>query len=468
MNMKKPIFFLILFLISTNIFSQEITGNWLGALDIMGNKLRIGFNIEKTDTVYKTKMDSPDQGAFGLPTSKTTFANDTLKIDASGLGISYTGALQGDSINGTFAQGGLQLPLILKRTEKPTLNRPQEPQPPFPYKTEDVVFQNKKAKIDLAGTLTLPDSAGMFPAVILVHGSGPHDRDETILGHKPFLVLADYLTKNGIAVLRYDKRGVGQSKGDFATAITDDFADDAAAAVAFLRTRNEIDKKRIGIIGHSEGGIIAPMAAASNRNIAFIVLMAAPGIKGIDIIMAQNEKAMKQQNMEPENIEKLQKINREIFESLADWQGTEADRTALRDKLNLLWDKMPLLVKLRMNKDQYIRGNFNAMIRPWYRNSLQLNPETYLTKVSCPVFAINGEKDTQVIASDNLNAIKKALEKGKNYRSETKTYPNLNHLFQHGETGQVDEYGKIEQTISEEVLEDVVNWIKKIIALKRN
>ena len=466
--MKKNILITLLLLFSVSVFSQEITGNWLGTLDIMGNKLRVGFNIEKTDTMYKTKMDSPDQGAFGLPTNKTSFANDTLKIDASGLGISYIGTLQGDSISGTFVQSGLQLPLMLKKTEKPVLNRPQEPQPPFPYKTEEVVFQNKKAKIDLAGTLTLPDSAGTFPAVILVHGSGPQDRDETILGHKPFLVLADYLTQNGIAVFRYDKRGVGQSKGDFATALTTDFADDAAAAVAFLRTRNEIDKKRIGIIGHSEGGIIAPMVAATDRNIAFIVLMAAPGIKGIDIIMAQNENAMKLQNMEPKNVETLQKINREMFEGLVDWQGTETNRTILRDNLNRLWEKLPLLVKLKMNKDSYIRANFNAMIRPWYRNFLQLNPKTHLTKVSCPVFALNGEKDTQVNASDNLNAIKKALEKGKNYRYETKMYPNLNHLFQICETGEADEYGRIEQTISEEVLEDIGNWLKKIVASKRN
>ena len=459
--MKKNILITLLFFFSVSVFSQKITGNWLGTLDIMGNKLRIGFHIEKTDTEYKTKIDSPDQGAFGLPTTQTTFANDTLKIDASGLGISYTGALQGDSIHGTFAQSGLQLSLVLKKTEKPAFNRPQEPQPPFPYKTEEVVFQNKKARIDLAGTITLPDSAGTFPAVILVHGSGPHDRNETILGHKPFFVLADYLTKNGIAVLRYDKRGVGESKGDFATALTSDFADDAAAAVDFLRTRKEIDKKCIGIIGHSEGGIIAPMVAASNRNIAFIVLMAAPGIKGIDIIMAQNENAMKRQNMEPENIETLQKINREIFESLADWEGTETNRTILRDNLNRLWEKLPLLVRLKMNKDQYIRNNFNAIIRPWYRNSLQINPETYLTKVSCPVFAINGEKDTQVIALNNLTTIKKALKKGKNYRYETKTYPNLNHLFQTCETGEADEYGRIEQTISEEVLGDITSWIKR-------
>lgn len=460
--MRKFIFLSLLLIASQTAFSQDISGKWLGSLDIMGNKLRIGFTIEKKDTIYISKMDSPDQGAFDLPTNRTIFAHPKLEIIASGLGINYEGIFEGDSINGTFKQGGMSFPLILKRNEKPLLNRPQEPKPPFSYKSEEVTFENKKDKITLAGTLTMPDSDGTFPAVILIAGSGPQDRDENILGHKPFLVIADYLTKNGFAVLRYDKRGVGSSKGDFKLATINDFTADAEAAINFLKSNSRIDNKQIGVIGHSEGGIVASILAAnSKKHISFVVLMASPGISGIDIVMKQNEVSMQQSEMEVENIERIQKMNREMFESLLYWENTEINRTDLRDRLEQLWNQLPILVKLQQKKDAFIRNQFNAMILPGYRSFLKSQPDKFIQKISVPVLAINGEKDFQVDSKDNLSAIKNALEKGRNFKYEIKSYPNLNHLFQECETGLANEYGIIEQTFSPQVLEDILNWLKK-------
>lgn len=459
--MKRNIAFICVLLMGFSALAQEIIGSWSGTLDIMGNKLPIVFNIEKTDTVYVTKMDSPAQNAFGLPTNRTSFANNKLEIIASGLGIFYQGTLDGDSISGTFNQGGMPFPLVLKQSDKPVFNRPQEPKPPFPYKTEEIFFENKTDKILLAGTFTVPDSAGTFPTVILTAGSGPNDRDETILGHKPFLVIADHLTRNGFAVLRYDKRGVGQSKGDFARATVQDFTADAESAINYLKTRKEVNKSAIGLIGHSEGGMVVPMVASKNRSVKFIVLLAAPGIKGMEIVLEQNRLGLAALNMEPENLDKSLKLINELLYDLTKWENTEVERTVLRDRLSQLWEQFPLLVKLKLKKDSYVRNQFNEMVKPGYRSFLKTNPADFLQKVKCAVLAINGEKDTQVSADVNLNAIKTALDMSKNYRYEIKKYPNLNHLFQESETGNLDEYGEIEQTISPEVLEDITVWLKK-------
>lgn len=459
--MKKNITLFFLFLLCISASAQEITGSWSGTLNIMGNKLPLVFHISKTDTAYVTKMDSPAQNALGLPTSKTSFIENKLEIVATGLGIFYQGTLQGDSISGTFNQGGMPFPLVLKQSDKPVLNRPQEPKPPFPYKTEDITFINKKDKIELAGTFTIPDSTGMFPAVVLIAGSGPQDRDETIFGHKPFLVIADYLTQNGFAVLRYDKRGIGQSKGDYDRATMQDFTVDTEAAINYLKTRKEVDKSAIGLIGHSEGGMVAPMVASKNRDVKFIVLMAAPGVQGTKIVLDQNRLSLESMNIEPENMERTLTMLDEILGSLTTWENSPVEQTILRDRLSQVWEQLPIMIKLKLKKESYLRSQYNQMVKPGYRSFLKIDPAEFLQKTNCPVFAINGEKDTQVLFDKNLNAIKSALEKGKNYRTETKSYPNLNHLFQESETGNVDEYGEIEQTISPEVLSDITVWMKK-------
>ena len=458
--MRRIYFFTFLISILTQVQAQHITGSWSGELEIMGNQLPLVFHISQNDTAWITKMDSPAQHAFGLPTTKTIFSKNRVEIVASGLGIFYQGRLHGDTITGTFNQGGIPFPLTLTRDESAQLKRPQEPVPPFEYLTENITFPNKNDKINLAATVTLPKTAGKYPAVILIAGSGANDRDETIFGHKPFWVIADFLTQNGFIVLRYDKRGVGESEGSFATATTKHFAEDAASAITYLKSREDVDKSAIGLIGHSEGGIIAPMIASENQDVSFIVLLAGMGVKGIDLILDQNETLMTEQQMEPENIVTLRKANRDILETLTQWKNSEHDKTLLRDQLSLMWDKMPLLTRLKSNKEQFIRTNFNAMIAPWYKNFLIINPTDYLQKVQCPVLIVNGEKDSQVLFYKNIPAIRSALERGGNKQFTVKTYPHLNHLFQECKTGSVDEYAEIEQTVSPQLLEDMLQWMK--------
>ncbi len=461
--MNKAVFYIFLFLLTGNLYSQEIIGSWTGSLKIQETSLRLVFNVSMKDSVLISTFDSPDQGAFGLPTTRTTYSESDKKLEiiASGLGIFYRGILENDSIVGTFNQGGIPFPLTLRKTIKEVVHKPQTPIEPLPYISEEVtISDNSQNKVSLSGTLTLPDSTGIFPAIILIAGSGPNDRDETIFGHKPFYLLSDYLTRNGFAVLRYDKRGVGKSTGDYSKATISDFVTDASNALEYLKSRKEIDSSKIGMLGHSEGGIIAPMVASKSSDVKFMVLLAAPGTKGIEIVLDQNENSLKHQGIEPETINRLQLTNREIFESLLVWTGSENDRTALRDRLSYLWEQLPILIKLKLEKEPYLRAQFNAMITPGYRSFLATDPKDYLSLVSCPVLAINGENDVQVPALKNLEAIKHHIQKGGNYKVETKSYPMLNHLFQESITGQPDEYGKIDQTISPQVLSDITNWVK--------
>lgn len=461
--MNKAVFYIFLFLLTGNLYSQEIIGSWTGSLKIQETSLRLVFNVSMKDSVLISTFDSPDQGAFGLPTTRTTYSESDKKLEiiASGLGIFYRGILENDSIVGTFNQGGIPFPLTLRKTIKEVVHKPQTPIEPLPYISEEVtISDNSQNKVSLSGTLTLPDSTGIFPAIILIAGSGPNDRDETIFGHKPFYLLSDYLTRNGFAVLRYDKRGVGKSTGDYSKATISDFVTDASNALEYLKSRKEIDSSKIGMLGHSEGGIIAPMVASKSSDVKFLVLLAAPGTKGIEIVLDQNENSLKHQGIEPETINRLQLTNREIFESLLVWSGSENDRTALRDRLSYLWEQLPILIKLKLEKEPYLRAQFNAMITPGYRSFLATDPKDYLSLVSCPVLAINGENDVQVPALKNLEAIKHHIQKGGNYKVETKSYPLLNHLFQESITGQPDEYGKIDQTISPQVLSDITNWVK--------
>ncbi len=460
--MNKFLFAVFLLLTAASLKAEDITGSWQGVLEIQHTRLRIVFHINQNDSTLSSTMDSPDQGAFGLPTTRSSFRDNKLEIVATGLGLFYQGTLQGDSIAGTFNQGGIPFPLVLNRLEKPLFNRPQMPLEPLPYLSEEVSISNADETISISGTLTLPDSTGLFPAILLIAGSGPNDRDETLFGHKPFLVISDYLTRHGFAVLRYDKRGVGKSTGNFDKATLQDFADDAALAVNYLKQRKEIDVKKIGLLGHSEGGIIAPMVASEETGIHLLMLLAAPGTTGIEVILDQNEISMQQQRMEPENIEKIQQLNREMFESMLSWDGSENHRTALRDKLQHIWEQLPILLTMKINKDAYLRGQFNAMIKPGYRSFLAIDPATYLEKVSCAVLAINGENDQQVPAVKNITAIERALKEGGNHQVETKIYPTLNHLFQESTTGHTDEYAQIEQTISPEVLSDIITWLKKM------
>ncbi len=281
--MKKLILLLFILFYSLGLYGQDISGDWFGVLNIQGIKLRIVFHIEKRGEGYKTKMDSPDQNAYGIPVTKTKFKDSKLILIVSEAGIRFNGKLENNNIiKGILRQSGLNLPLklIRKMGSKPELKRPQEPKNPYPYYSEDIKFKNVKDDIILAGTLTLPRKTEKFPAVIFITGNGPENRNEEVFGHKPFLVISDYLTRHGIATLRFDDRGTGKSTGDYRKATTLDFVKDVEAAVEYLKTRKEIDKEQIGLIGHSEGGIIATIVASKSKDVSFIVLLASPGIKG--------------------------------------------------------------------------------------------------------------------------------------------------------------------------------------------
>ncbi|MDR3235425.1 MAG: alpha/beta fold hydrolase [Prevotellaceae bacterium] len=452
--MKKAVFTLLVGLVSITVWGQDITGDWNGALKVQGIQLRLVFHIHKTETGYSATMDSPDQGAKGIPVTATGFENSVLKLSIANAGIEYEGILGEDAvITGTFKQMGQSFPLNLSKEtiEKETPVRPQEPTKPYPYYEEDVFFENKEDSVTLAGTLTLPQKEGVFPAVVLISGSGAQNRDEELMGHKPFLVLSDYLTRNGIAVLRFDDRGTAASTGNPDTATSFDFSKDVEAGVKYLQTRKEINKKKIGLAGHSEGGIIAPMVAARNKDIAFIVLLAGTGVRGDQIILMQSELINRASGMSENELQNAMTISRKSFEMATKSTDKEQLKTDLTEYLKQV---------LKDSEENVIASQVNAMASPWMQYFLKYNPAPALEKVKCPVLAINGEKDLQVPAKINLEAIQKALSKGGNKKVTVKEFPGLNHLFQECETGLPAEYATIEQTFSPVALDEILKWIK--------
>ncbi|MCU0384654.1 MAG: alpha/beta fold hydrolase [Flavihumibacter sp.] len=364
--MIKSFLAVLLLVMGIAVQAQDIQGKWSGTLNVGAGKLRVVFNINKSATGFASTMDSPDQGVKGIPVTSTIFENSILKISITNAGIEYSGELKGDEITGEFKQAGRTFPLTLKQdSEGPKRNtRPQEPIPPYPYHSEEVVFENKKAGIQLAGTLSLPNKEGSFPAVILISGSGPQNRDEEILGHKPFLVLADYLTKKGIAVLRYDDRGVGASTGDFKTATTFDFADDAAAALAYLQTRKEINQKILGLLGHSEGGIIAPLVASRSKNVDFVIMLAGTALRGDRLLLMQQELIAKAMGVPASEIEKSREVNSSLFAILLNNEKEELAKEKARTYLKDFMSKNASLQKpAGMSEDAYINTQLAQLFK---------------------------------------------------------------------------------------------------------
>lgn len=441
---------------------QDITGQWNGVLKVQGMQLRIVFNISKTGNVYHSTMDSPDQGAKGIPVTTTTFENSKLRLEIAGLRVEYAGELKDKMIKGIFRQNGMEFPLDLTREmiAKQVVKRPQEPVKPYPYLAEDITFQNSKENITLAGTLTLPKNGGKYPVVILISGSGPQNRDEELMGHKPFLVISDYLTRHGIAVLRYDDRGVAQSKGDFKTATSVDFSSDVESAIAYLKTRKEINPDKIGLVGHSEGGIIAPMVAAKSKDVKYIVLLAGTGIRGDKLMLLQMELVAKAAGKSDDGIQKSKKINAGVYEIVLKSKSNESLKVELKNYLGESLKNNPDEAKPKgMTDEEFISLTINQITGPWMLNFIKYDPATALEAVKCPVLAVNGEKDLQVPPKVNLPAIEKALKKGGNNQVTTREFPNLNHLFQECKTGSPTEYAEIEQTFSPVVLEVISGWI---------
>jgi uncharacterized protein len=461
--MKRLTLLFITMMVACSLFAQDIIGQWNGLLKVQGTQLRIVFNISKTDAGYTSTMDSPDQGAKGIKVSATTFENSILKLDVAMGGIHYEGTFnQEHQFVGEFKQGTFTCPLNLAREvqAKVVLSKPQDPVMPYPYYTEEVKFDNTDANVTLAGTLSLPSKEGKFPVVVLITGSGPQNRNEELMGHKPFLVLADHLTKNGIAVLRYDDRGTYESTGDFSKANTLDLASDVKAAIKYLLTRKEIDKKKIGLIGHSEGGIIAPMVAAESKDVNYIVLMAGTGIPGRDLLLLQGELIGKAMGLTDEKLQKAKTINKGAFDIIGNSTDTAAIKKELTTYLLPIIKETPSSEKpAGLSDEDLVKQQIAQLTSPWLQFFLKYDPALILRKVKCPVLALNGSKDLQVPPRENLSAIKSGLEKGGNKNITVREFPNLNHLFQECTTGAPSEYGEIQQTISPQVLNEMSNWI---------
>ena len=450
----KKLAMMMVFFASTVLVAnaQDVVGDWQGTLDVGVMKLRLVFHITNTEDGLTATMDSPDQNANGLPVTSVTRDGASLKMELKQIAGGFEGKIAQDltTIEGTWTQRGSPLPLVLKRVKDAAeleRRRPQNPVKPYPYRDEEVSYANPLASITLAATLTIPPGKGPFPAVLLIVGSGPHDRDEALMGHRPFLVLADYLTRHGIAVLRADKRGVGKSGGNFATGTTADFATDAEAGVAYLRKRPEVNPHKIGLIGHSEGGIIAPMVAARNPDIAFIVMLAGPGVPGDEILVAQSRLLAEAAGQSPAEAEKNANQEREVLALVKNEKDNAALESELRKRLA---GKVP---------DAQMGTQIKALTSPWYQFFLAYDPAGALRKVRCPVLALNGEKDLQVPPKLNLPAIRQALEEGGNKHFETAELPGLNHLFQTARTGAPSKYAEIEETMSPVALEKMAGWI---------
>jgi hypothetical protein len=429
---------------------SSLDGDWDGTLTVSaGLKLRLALHAETHDGATSAVLFSVDRNNARIPVTAITRDGGILTLTVPAAHGSFTGTLSANTFSGTWTQGA-SLPLTFVRrpsgmTGPPALKRPQEPKPPFPYKSEDVTFAGPGG-ITLAATLTTPEGAGPFLAVVLAQGSGPHDRDETIMGHKPFWVLADALTRRGIAVLRADKRGIGKSTGDYANATSGDFAADTEASVAYLRSLKNVAPKKVGLIGHSEGGMIAPMVAAADPDIAFIVLMAGPGLKGEDILLMQQRLIGQAMGISPDTLAKATALNRQVYEAVL----AEKDANDAKAKVTAIF------AANNVPANAADAGAATAT-SPWFRFFLSYDPAPTLRQVKCPVLAIDGSLDLQVPPKEDLAAIKAALSA--NPDATVKELPGLNHLFQTAKTGAPGEYGEIEETIAPAALAVVGDWI---------
>lgn len=435
-----------------------VEGLWQGALETSGMRFRVQLHVSHDDkNELVAALDSIDQGVNGLPATHITQKNATFHFEVPAFTGVYEGTLNAakNSMTGLWTQSGVEQKLEFKRSDQVLeLRRPQNPTKPYPYKEEEVVFQNSKASVSLAGTLTLPRGTGPFPIALLLCGSGPHDRDESLAGHRPFLVLADHLTRQGLAVLRYDKRGIGKSTGSYDQATSEDFANDAEAAIAFLKMRKEIDPQKIGLIGHSEGGILAPMLAARSTDVHWIVLLAGPGLKGEDVLLSQSELIARAASLNESQIASSLSFDRQAYALVRE----EKDHAALDNKLNDLVKSTGMAGAM---PPAALQAQFRLIGSPWFRFFLDYDPVPALQNTKCPVLALNGDKDLQVSSKDNLPVIRKALEAGGNKDFQVTELAGLNHLFQHCQSGSPTEYGAIEETMSPEALNAVSGWILK-------
>ncbi len=461
------LFLTMFFALLTNAHGQSysaLIGSWQGAVIVEMDTHMVVIDITG-DTLLEISYNMPWSGIVNSNTNKNYYDGESLSFTIPSLQISYNGVFDAEKkcIHG-FLKQGKDYPLTLCKTDTPIrLNRPQTPIEPFPYISEEVMIVNKKSKNTLGATLTLPKGNGPFPAVVLVTGSGAQDRNEELLGHKPFLVIADYFTRNGIAVLRYDDRGVGKSTGKFANSTTLDFATDADAVFNFLKSDGRIDKNKVGIIGHSEGGLIAPIVASKNKSVKFVIMLAGPGVDGRAIMLEQYRLILLASSIPDSVVTPLVDLNRQAFEVVL----TTKDIKIVSEKIRAITDStIQKIGKENAKKYKLTKNTANQLIMQltstWMMEFARLNPADYIPKVNCPILALNGELDLQVPFMQNIPAIKALVAKNKKGNLKAVTFPGLNHLFQTATTGSPSEYARIEETINQAVLEEMLNFIKKL------
>lgn len=440
--------------------SRDPVGHWQGSIQGM---VRIVLHLERRgDGTLAGTMDSPDQGAYGLRLDSLAFAGDSLHFQLRMVGGGYSARMNasGDTLHGQWRQLGAAMPLALARTPAPAEpKRTQRVVPPYPYDTVAVSIANPAAAgVTLAGTLTLPRGKGPHPAAILITGSGGQDRDETVFGHRPFRVLADHLTRNGIAVLRLDDRGIGGSTGSQVNATSEDFATDIIAGVDWLAQRPDIARRRIGLIGHSEGGLIAPLVAGQRSDVAFVVLLAGPGLRGDSLMILQSMAVRRTLDVGEEALAREAAANRAVHAAAIAGDSVQL-AAAVRTLVDLQLGVTPGAAA--MDREDLVKSGIRQFSSPWLRYFLAHDPGPALAAVRCPVLALNGERDIQVLPKENLGGIERALRSGGNKDVTTVELPGLNHLFQPCAACTVGEYATLEETFHPLAMKVVSSWIAK-------
>jgi uncharacterized protein len=470
----KTFFFILCFGFTMHVYSQSaklLENNFEGSITHDGSTIQLIFKTQEEQGVLTTYLYIPQQLVFHKKANRTII-NDSIRIEFRDFQAHFEGEILNEQgvIDGNWVQRGQSFPLVLTFKDELSaakFHRPQTPQPPFSYIVQEHSVPNKKEKIQLSGTLTIPDTLNKYPLAILITGSGPQDRNEEIAGHKPFFVIADYMTSHGMAVFRYDDRGVAQSGGNFSTATSLDFMSDVLSIVRYFKKHPNINGKQIGLVGHSEGALIAMMAAARNRkDIAFVVSLAGPGVTIVELLLRQNEDLMKANGFDDELIEIAGAFQVQMYNMALSSMGSDEVIEQLKQIANEigshLSEKQMEMIGI---SPEIIKFTLMQLRTPWMHYFLAVNPADYLTKIKCPVLALNGKNDIQVASKENIEAIERFLKEGKNPFHQTQQFPYLNHLFQKSKTGNIDEYMTIEETFNMEVLQSMRTFFQTIQVL---
>ena len=472
--MKYSLQIIIVLLVGTfsafSVQANELVGQWRGELKVGPQSVPLAFNVSRIDDELKATMDSPAQGATDIPVKSVSHKANRVIFDVAVAGARYEATISEQVMNGVWRQGGQEFPLILSKAKpeeekQVSLFRPQEPSAPFPYEIREVSFKNQQHKVELAGTLTLPSKP--VAAVVLVSGSGPQDRDQLFMGHKTFWVLADHLTRQGIAVLRYDDRGVAKSTGSFQGATSYDFAVDAGAAIEYLSSVAELNGVKKGIVGHSEGGLIAPITASFRKDVAFVSLLAGPGQTGNEISIWQIQSFLQANGLSDEAARAGSNITKALNAAVLNSTASESLPEVLTETYQAQWRQLPPAIQkeiVAVGGGELPASRVQSLASKWTAYFLAHDPGQFLRGLKIPVLAIHGDKDTQMSAELNLSAIEAALVSGTPHSlNKVEKIAGVNHLFQTAKTGLMSEYAQIEETISPKVLTVISDWILTVV-----